>query len=346
MHLRAPAFVRFLGSNRLPAHYRHPSPQPARGRVGIRTVCRRGPLPSATPKRRSSFFSCAAVLRNSIARSHPSRLRLLRNEDVSRALLSRAAPTSATAKRRRRLSSFWPHAANPAWSTLRAQRDEASANLEFEAAAAAPRPGPADRECARPGSGTGSPARRSFVPSFFKLRPIPARSPSFSYENGRLQRTCGVFHPGNENPERTIRLDFALCAADGDRTDHRKKQGTGTRGVGTKEQGVESGENDAVEAPTANSEIQIPAAAKIPRGLLESRLEAALSALSAPTRPPSATVRQAHLALLKRWYYRPEARRSGEIFFPDAEGHWPVKAMLRGVGRVLLSSLKPPASGS
>ena len=52
-----------------------------------------------------------------------------------------------------------------------------------------------------------------------------------------------------------------------------------------------------------------------------------------------AAVRQGHLALLKRWYYRPEVRRVGEIFFPDAEGRWPVKAMLRGVGRIAAKAL-------
>jgi hypothetical protein len=45
------------------------------------------------------------------------------------------------------------------------------------------------------------------------------------------------------------------------------------------------------------------------------------------------------LALLKRWYYRPEARRVGEVFFPDTEAPWPVKAMLRGVGRVAAKML-------
>ena len=54
--------------------------------------------------------------------------------------------------------------------------------------------------------------------------------------------------------------------------------------------------------------------------------------------PPSATVRQGHLALLKRWYYRPEAKRTGEIFFPDGEG-WPIRAILRGVGRIAAKSL-------
>jgi excinuclease ABC subunit C len=32
----------------------------------------------------------------------------------------------------------------------------------------------------------------------------------------------------------------------------------------------------------------------------------------------------------------------GEIFFPDAEGHWPVKAILRGVGRVAAKSMATP----
>ena len=82
-----------------------------------------------------------------------------------------------------------------------------------------------------------------------------------------------------------------------------------------------------------------PQPAKLPRGLLESRIEAALTSLADPSQPPSSTVRQGHLALLKRWYYRPEVRRSGEIFFPDSEGHWPIKAILRGIGRVAAKQL-------
>jgi excinuclease UvrABC nuclease subunit len=74
--------------------------------------------------------------------------------------------------------------------------------------------------------------------------------------------------------------------------------------------------------------------AVLSRGLLESRMEVALAELIDPAGPPSATLRQGHLALLKRWYYRPEARRTGEVFFPDADGHWPIKAILRGTGRV------------
>jgi len=98
---------------------------------------------------------------------------------------------------------------------------------------------------------------------------------------------------------------------------------------------------EAGEAPLREGAAGAPA--KLARGVLESRMEAALDALAKSSSTPSATVRQGHMALLKRWYYRPEARRVGEIFFPDAEGRWPVKAILRGAGRVagkMLSDLQ------
>jgi hypothetical protein len=99
------------------------------------------------------------------------------------------------------------------------------------------------------------------------------------------------------------------------------------QGTGIREQGSE------------NARAAEQTSAKLPRGLLESRLETAFAELSAPTAAPSATVRQGHLALLKRWYYRPETRRAGEIFFPDAEDRWPTKAILRGIGRVAAKSV-------
>ena len=37
-----------------------------------------------------------------------------------------------------------------------------------------------------------------------------------------------------------------------------------------------------------------------------------------------------HLSLLRRWYYRPEKQRVGEIFFPNHDGGWPVRRILRG----------------
>jgi hypothetical protein len=46
------------------------------------------------------------------------------------------------------------------------------------------------------------------------------------------------------------------------------------------------------------------------------------------------------MALVKRWYYRPEAKRVGEIFFPNEAGEWPVKAILRGIGRVAARAIE------
>jgi excinuclease ABC subunit C len=40
-----------------------------------------------------------------------------------------------------------------------------------------------------------------------------------------------------------------------------------------------------------------------------------------------------HLALLKRWYYR--GRRAGEIFFSDENGAFPMRRIVRGIGRVV-----------
>jgi hypothetical protein len=115
---------------------------------------------------------------------------------------------------------------------------------------------------------------------------------------------------------------------------------TGNREQGT---GISKGEVAAAEvisestaptAPEVTDEARTALPTKADRGVLEARMEAALAELSAPSGPTSATIRQGHLALLKRWYYRAEIRRSGEIFFPNAEGRWPVKALLRGVGRI------------
>jgi hypothetical protein len=43
-----------------------------------------------------------------------------------------------------------------------------------------------------------------------------------------------------------------------------------------------------------------------------------------------------HLSLLRRWYYRPEKQRVGEIFFPNADGSWPVRRILRGAARMAM----------
>ena len=50
-----------------------------------------------------------------------------------------------------------------------------------------------------------------------------------------------------------------------------------------------------------------------------------------------------HLSLFKRWYYRPEKQRTGEVFLPHAEGGWPVRRILRGAARAALGEPKKMA---
>jgi hypothetical protein len=64
---------------------------------------------------------------------------------------------------------------------------------------------------------------------------------------------------------------------------------------------------------------------------MESRVEEAI-ALFAATKAHSSVERMEHLALVKRWYFR--SHRIGEIFFTDEKGAWPLRRIVRGIGRV------------
>jgi excinuclease ABC subunit C len=50
-----------------------------------------------------------------------------------------------------------------------------------------------------------------------------------------------------------------------------------------------------------------------------------------------------HLSLLRRWYYRPEKQRIGEIFFANDDGTLPIRKILRGAARQALGDPKPMA---
>jgi excinuclease ABC subunit C len=73
----------------------------------------------------------------------------------------------------------------------------------------------------------------------------------------------------------------------------------------------------------------------------EVRAGEVLARLEAKAGEPSSSSADAamlsdHLSLLRRWYYRPEKQRAGEIFFPNADGGWPVRRILRGAARMAL----------
>jgi excinuclease UvrABC nuclease subunit len=212
--------------------------------------------------------------------------------------------------------------------TLRSQRDEASAQLEFESAAAL------HAQVQR------VEAVRALAPELVRpmsqLRAVILQASGsldevavFLYEGARLRgpvafSTIGMRIQNEQSGSSSLFAQpMAIEAVP-------EEQGVRDQGSGIRDQAT------GVTAEVAVSEV-----VRLPRGLLESRMEAVLAALAESGGPPTATLRQGHLALLKRWYYRPEVRRVGEIFFPDSEGRWPVKAMLRGVGRVAAKMLIP-----
>jgi hypothetical protein len=43
-------------------------------------------------------------------------------------------------------------------------------------------------------------------------------------------------------------------------------------------------------------------------------------------------------ALFKRWYYRPEKQRAGEVLLPNPDGSWPVRRLLNAAARVVLGA--------
>jgi len=327
MHLRHPAFVRFLGSNPYPriTVTHRPSLRDADWAYG--------PFPSrAAAERFSEEALKLFLLRRCTFDLNPdpsfpgcvySEMKMCLAPCYGGCTDERYAEESAA------VENFLATRGESRLVTLRAQRDQASAELAFESAAAL------HAQTQRVEAVHALAAE--LVRPLSRLRAVilqAAANPEdvavFLFENGRMRgptafSTLGMRIQNEQSGSSSLFAQPMALEPEPERQGS-VEQGLGARDLGTSLHGATEQMN-----------------AKLPRGLLESRLETALAALSAPDAPPSPTVRQGHLALLKRWYYRPEARRTGEIFFPDAEGHWPAKGILRGIGRVAAKAL-PTAS--
>jgi hypothetical protein len=319
MHLRHPAFIRFLGSNAYPriTVTNRPSQREADWAYG--------PFQSrATAERYAEEALKLFLLRRCTEEldpnpSHPgcvySEMKMCLAPCYKGCTDERYGEEAAAVER------FLATRGESKLVTLRTERDEASAGLEFEAAAAL------HAQVARVES------VRALAPELVRplsqLRAVilqasanPGEVAVFLYENGRLSGPAGFSTLGmriqNEQSGSTSLFAHPMAI----------------------EAIPEATDSEAAQLETVPAEAASAAPAKLVRGALESRMEAALTALAQLSETPSPTLRQGHLALLKHWYYRPEAKRTGEIFFLDAEGSWPVKAMLRGVGRVAAKMLE------
>ena len=85
-----------------------------------------------------------------------------------------------------------------------------------------------------------------------------------------------------------------------------------------------------------------------PTGSPEARATQAITALeSRASATNDLALLSDHLSLLRRWYYRPEKQRIGEIFLANEDGGnkgaWPIRRILRGAARMVLGDPKPMA---
>jgi hypothetical protein len=111
------------------------------------------------------------------------------------------------------------------------------------------------------------------------------------------------------------------------------EEGSGSRAQGPEGQG-EDASSEAGEATRMMSPEE-RARAVIER--LEERVRAAGVIDSAGAL--DVAERADYLALLRRWYYRPEKQRAGAILFPNPDGGWPVRRLLNAAAR---EALGPP----
>jgi excinuclease UvrABC nuclease subunit len=322
MHLRNPAFVRFLGSNRYPriTVTHRPSQREAEWSYG--------PFASrATAERFADEALKLFLLRRCTDDldpdpSHPgcvySEMKMCLAPCYKGCTDERYGEEAAA------VQAFIASRGESRLVTLRAQREMAAENLEFEAAAAV------HAQVQR------VEAVRALAPELVRplselrvviLQPSaePAEVAVFLFLDGRLR-----------GPQSFSTLGMRI-----------QNEQSGSSSLFAQPLAIEPiPETSAVSAATAQEEAP-EVKTKLARNLLEARMDAVLEALAERGAPPaSATERQGHMALLKRWYYRPEVRRTGEIFFADGDGHWPVRSILRGVGRIAAKAFAAPAESA
>ncbi|HEU4983045.1 MAG TPA: UvrB/UvrC motif-containing protein [Acidobacteriaceae bacterium] len=107
--------------------------------------------------------------------------------------------------------------------------------------------------------------------------------------------------------------------------------------VGMRHQNEQSGSSSLFAQPMTLQPVPLDAVTLASRDELEARLDEAIASLDPQT---SANPQQTadHLSIFARWYYRPQAKRIGEVCFAPAYGTLPKKAVLRAISRVYRAS--------
>jgi hypothetical protein len=108
--------------------------------------------------------------------------------------------------------------------------------------------------------------------------------------------------------------------------------------AGMRHPNEQSGSSSLFAHPVAVAAVPLEAKTAVKNDVLAERLDQAMAALEQAQRPGSRQELCDHLSIFARWYYRPQARREGEIVFfpPEVQQHGtpPEKLVLRAVSRV------------
>ena len=108
---------------------------------------------------------------------------------------------------------------------------------------------------------------------------------------------------------------------------------------GMRHHNEQSGSSSLFAHPASVSPVPLDAPAVVQlaaRDELESRLDESLNTLAVRSAKSTQQIAD-HLSLFARWYYRPQARRIGEVIFDDAPGQ-SGKQLMRAISRVYRQS--------
>jgi excinuclease UvrABC nuclease subunit len=298
MHLRAPAFIRYLGGNPYPRIVVTNRPNLKAGQREADWAY--GPFPSRTAAERYAEEALKLFLLRRCTFDldpDPSYPGCVYSEmKMCLAPCFKGCTDERYAEEAAAVEKFLATRGESRLVTLRTEREAASANLEFESAAA-------------------------IHAQLQRVEQVRALASELVRPLSRLR---AVILQASAQPDEVAVFLFE---------DGRLRGPAAFSTLGMRIQNEQSGSSSLFAQPLAIEPVPENRDQAVGRGVLEARMEAALSALSESQGKTSASTRQGHLALLKRWYYRPELRRAGEIFFPDSGDRWPIKAILRGVGR-------------
>lgn len=308
MHLRAPAFLRFLAKNPFP-------------RVAVTTNITRGasawlygPFPSrAAAERYSDEVLNLFQLRRCVEdlepdTSHPGCA--YGEMKMCLAPCKMAVSNMRYAEEAEAVRGFLASRGASLIGKLESERDRASANLEFEEAAA-----------------------------------LHARLKKVDAVRGQANE---VVRPLNELKALILQTSIESDAISFFLMDKGALVGpVQFSTVGMRHANEHSGSSSLFAQPTTLEAIPLEESGEVTKPVLatkdalEERLAEALKALELhPQKEYGSDALAAQLCLFSRWYYRPERKRVGEVFFWDPEAGWQKKAILRAVSRIFLSSRK------